>query len=99
MPGTLALNIDNTSLPAFRSKLPVGSSARMILGGVDEADVLHVKIGQGVPFERSDIDPVHPDFTTGQCGLEFVKWRMRTNETGGSELDVIMEGANLIFSR
>jgi len=32
-------------------------------------------------------------------GLEFVKWRMRTKETGGSELDVIMEGANLIFSR
>lgn len=32
-------------------------------------------------------------------GLEFVQWRMRTNETGGSELDVIMEGANLIFSR
>jgi site-specific DNA-methyltransferase (cytosine-N4-specific) len=32
-------------------------------------------------------------------GLEFVQWRMRTNETGGSELDVIMEGTNLIFSR
>ena len=24
---------------------------------------------------------------------------MRTNETGGSELDVVMEGTNLIFSR
>lgn len=32
-------------------------------------------------------------------GLEFVKWRLRTNQTGGAELDVIMEGANLIFSR
>lgn len=32
-------------------------------------------------------------------GLGFVKWRMRTNETGGSELDVVMEGTNLIFSR
>ena len=32
-------------------------------------------------------------------GLESVKWRLRTNQTGGAELDVIMEGANLIFSR
>jgi hypothetical protein len=31
--------------------------------------------------------------------LEFVQWRLRSNETGGAELDVIMEGANLIFSR
>lgn len=32
-------------------------------------------------------------------GLEFVQWRLRSKETGGAELDVIMEGANLIFSR
>ncbi|MHB0967190.1 MAG: restriction endonuclease [Bellilinea sp.] len=32
-------------------------------------------------------------------GLDFVKWRMRTEKTGGAELDVIMEGSNLIFSR
>lgn len=32
-------------------------------------------------------------------GLDFVQWRMRSKETGGAELDVIMEGANLIFSR
>ncbi|HBG74695.1 MAG: hypothetical protein A2X25_11730 [Chloroflexi bacterium GWB2_49_20] len=32
-------------------------------------------------------------------GLDFVKWRLRSVETGGGELDVIMEGANLIFSR
>lgn len=31
--------------------------------------------------------------------LDFVKWRKRGKETGGAELDVIMEGANLIFSR
>lgn len=31
--------------------------------------------------------------------LQFVKWRLRTRETGGAELDVIMEGANLLFSR
>jgi site-specific DNA-methyltransferase (cytosine-N4-specific) len=32
-------------------------------------------------------------------GLDFVKWRLRSDETGGAELDVIMEGASLIFSR
>ena len=32
-------------------------------------------------------------------GLDFVKWRLRSSETGGAELDVIMEGASLIFSR
>lgn len=32
-------------------------------------------------------------------GLEFVQWRLRSKETGGAELDVIMEGANMIFSR
>jgi site-specific DNA-methyltransferase (cytosine-N4-specific) len=32
-------------------------------------------------------------------GLDFVKWRLRSAETGGAELDVIMEGASLIFSR
>lgn len=32
-------------------------------------------------------------------GLEFVQWRLRSAQTGGAELDVIMEGANLIFSR
>ncbi len=32
-------------------------------------------------------------------GLQFVKWRLRSAETGGAELDVIMEGANLLFSR
>lgn len=32
-------------------------------------------------------------------GLQFVKWRLRSFETGGAELDVIMEGANLLFSR
>lgn len=32
-------------------------------------------------------------------GLRFVKWRLRSNETGGAELDVIMEGDHLIFSR
>ena len=32
-------------------------------------------------------------------GLNFVKWRLRSNITGGAELDVIMEGAHLIFSR
>lgn len=31
--------------------------------------------------------------------LQFVKWRLRSSETGGGELDVIMEGANLVFSR
>lgn len=32
-------------------------------------------------------------------GLNFVQWRLRSKETGGAELDVIMEGANFIFSR
>jgi site-specific DNA-methyltransferase (cytosine-N4-specific) len=32
-------------------------------------------------------------------GLQFVKWRLRSAETGGAELDVIMESANLLFSR
>jgi hypothetical protein len=32
-------------------------------------------------------------------GLQFVQWRLRSKETGGAEIDVIMEGANLIFSR
>lgn len=32
-------------------------------------------------------------------GLSFVQWRMRTAETGGAELDVIMESADLVFSR
>lgn len=31
--------------------------------------------------------------------LNFVQWRLRSSETGGAELDVIMEGVNLIFSR
>ena len=32
-------------------------------------------------------------------GLEFVQWRLRSNRTGGGEVDVVMEGARLIFSR
>ncbi len=32
-------------------------------------------------------------------GLQFVQWRLRSRETGGAELDVIMESANLVFSR
>lgn len=32
-------------------------------------------------------------------GLDFVKWRLRSGQTGGAELDVIFEGKNLIFSR
>lgn len=32
-------------------------------------------------------------------GLEFVQWRLRSNKTGGGEVDVVMEGARLIFSR
>lgn len=32
-------------------------------------------------------------------GLQFVKWRLRSSETGGAELDVIMESASLLFSR
>ena len=39
------------------------------------------------------------DRITQLIGLEFVQWRLRNDETGGAELDVIMEGANLIFSR
>ena len=31
--------------------------------------------------------------------LNFVQWRLRSNQTGGAELDVVMEGSNLIFSR
>lgn len=31
--------------------------------------------------------------------LSFVQWRLRSNQTGGAELDVVMEGTNLIFSR
>jgi site-specific DNA-methyltransferase (cytosine-N4-specific) len=31
--------------------------------------------------------------------LDFVKWRLRSNKTGGAELDIIMEGTHLIFSR
>lgn len=32
-------------------------------------------------------------------GLEFKAWRKRGNKTGGFEVDVIVEGARLIFSR
>jgi hypothetical protein len=32
-------------------------------------------------------------------GLEFVQWRLRSNKTGGAEVDVVMEGTRLIFSR
>ncbi|MGI8911706.1 MAG: hypothetical protein ACR2JR_14315 [Rubrobacteraceae bacterium] len=32
-------------------------------------------------------------------GLQFVQWRLRSNKTGGGEVDVVMEGARLIFSR
>ncbi len=31
--------------------------------------------------------------------LDFVQWRLRSNKTGGAELDVVMEGAHLVFSR
>jgi hypothetical protein len=31
--------------------------------------------------------------------LDFVKWRLRSKDTGGAELDVIMEGTNMMFSR
>jgi len=31
--------------------------------------------------------------------LRFVAWRHRSHETGGAEVDVILEGARLIFSR
>lgn len=32
-------------------------------------------------------------------GLEFVQWRLRSNKTGGGEVDVVMEGSHLTFSR
>lgn len=32
-------------------------------------------------------------------GLQFVRWRLRSNATGGAELDVVMEGDRLVFSR
>lgn len=32
-------------------------------------------------------------------GLKFVQWRLRSNKTGGGEVDVVMEGTRLIFSR
>lgn len=31
-------------------------------------------------------------------GLKFVQWRLRSNKTGGGEVDVVMEGTRLIFS-
>lgn len=31
--------------------------------------------------------------------LDFVQWRVRSSQTGGAEIDVIMEGKNLVFSR
>lgn len=31
--------------------------------------------------------------------LEFVEWRVRSSQTGGAEIDVVMEGAHLVFSR
>ena len=31
--------------------------------------------------------------------LSFVQWRLRSRETGGAELDVVMEGTSLVFSR
>lgn len=31
--------------------------------------------------------------------LDFVQWRLRSSQTGGGELDVVMESSNLIFSR
>ncbi len=31
--------------------------------------------------------------------LEFVSWRLRSRETAGAEVDVLVEGARLIFSR
>ncbi|MCZ2114924.1 MAG: restriction endonuclease [Anaerolineae bacterium] len=31
--------------------------------------------------------------------LDFVQWRLRSAQTGGAELDVIMENRNLVFSR
>ena len=38
-------------------------------------------------------------FLARVINLEFVNWRLRSNKTGGAEIDVIMEGTNLIFSR
>lgn len=32
-------------------------------------------------------------------GLQFVRWRLRSSVTGGAELDVVMEGDRLVFSR
>ena len=32
-------------------------------------------------------------------GLVFIQWRLRSNKTGGGEVDGVMEGANLLFSR
>ncbi len=55
-----------------------------------ESDKTHIK---GLALEALS-------FYLGRLiGLQFVQWRMRTKETGGAELDVVMEGANLIFSR
>lgn len=31
--------------------------------------------------------------------LDFVQWRLRSSQTGGAELDVVMENQNLVFSR
>ncbi|HEX6776590.1 MAG TPA: restriction endonuclease, partial [Ktedonobacterales bacterium] len=38
-------------------------------------------------------------YLTRLLDLTFVKWRYRSNQTGGTEVDVLVEGARLIFSR
>lgn len=38
-------------------------------------------------------------YLTRLLDLTFVKWRYRSNQTGGTEVDVLVEGSRLIFSR
>ena len=45
------------------------------------------------------VGQVHVFYLARLLMLDFVQWRLRSNQTGGAELDVIMENQNLVFSR
>lgn len=64
-------------------------SLRQILQDLAAAD-RHVK---GLGLEALAV------FLFRLLDMEFVRWRLRGRDTGGAEVDVIVEGARLVFSR
>ena len=67
--------------------------ARMSLDSILEALGASSKHEKGIALEALAF------YFSRRLDLTFVEWRLRSNKTGGAEVDMIVEGCRLLFSR